>query len=144
MPVVTKQLREAPFYRYRIIAVGERNADGRLHCPALEFFREAQTQHPDDLEKLSALLDFTAEEHPPKNEQKFKHLTGTDGIYEFKAGSLRLLCFWDSDYLIVCSSGTVKKSKKTPPGVIKTAEKWKTAYFTAKARNLLHHEPEHL
>ena len=142
MALVTKQIREAPYCRYRIIAICERNDDGRLHCPTLEFFHEAQSKAPNDLEKLSALLDFTAEEHPPINEQKFKFLKGSDGIYEFKAGSLRLLCFWDSDALIICTSGIVKKSNKTPPGVIECAEQWKTAYFTAKAKRPLPHETD--
>ena len=142
MPVVTKPIREAPYYRYRILAIGERNDKDRLHCPTLDFFQEAKANHPNDLEKLTALLDFTAEERPPRNEQKFKHLTGSGGIYEFKAGSLRLLCFFDSESLIVCTVGTVKKSKKTPPGLIENAKSWKNTYFDAKCTGKLDHEDE--
>lgn len=141
MAVVTKQIREGDHYSFRLLAVAERNENGRLHCPTLELFESAEKDHPDALVKLTALLDLTAEDGPPKNIEKFRNLG--DGIFEFKSNPLRLLCFQDADRHIICVNGCVKKRQKTPSEVIATAKALKQLYDNAKSANKLSHEPEH-
>jgi hypothetical protein len=144
VPIVTKQIREGAHYQYRILAVGERTGEGKLICPVLAFFEVAATRESDDLERLTALLDRTAEQGPIANEQKFKHLTGSEKIYEFRTPrGLRLLCFFDERRVIVCTHGVIKKGQKASMDEIKTAEDWKHRYFDARARNQIFHEPEH-
>jgi len=144
MGIVTKQVREGAHYAYRIFAVGKRTAEGKLDCPVLDFFRESSKVRPELTERLSALLDYTALRGPPRNPQKFKHLAGSEGIFEFKVFQLRLLCFWDTERLIICTNGTVKKDNKSDRDVIKVAEEWRRTYFNAKNRGYLHHEREHV
>jgi hypothetical protein len=112
----------------------------RDKCPVLAFFEEQSKLHAEDFEELLALLTFTAKQGPPANDTKFKHLTGTNGLFEFKtSGGLRLFCFWDAGSLIICTHGTVKKTNKADPTEIQRAEKMKKDYETAKKNGELHH-----
>jgi len=144
MAVLTKQIREGAHYAYRILAVGKRTAEGKLECPVLDFFHEIARSRSDLTSRLTALLDYTAFHGPPRNPQKFKHLAGSEGIFEFKVFQVRLLCFWDTDRLIICTNGTIKKTNKSDPDVIRIAEEWRRAYVNAKNKGQLHHEPEHV
>lgn len=124
----------------RAIAHPATEAGKRDKCPVLAFFEEQSKQHAEDFEELLALLTFTAREGPPNNETKFKHLTGSDGIYEFKTGGgLRLFGFWDEGDLIICTHGMVKKANKADPAEIRRAETMKKDYKTAKKKGELHH-----
>lgn len=117
-------------------------ADGekRDKCPVLAFFEEQRKQHPEEFAELLALLNYSAKHGVPNNDTKFKHLTGTDGLFEFKTkGGLRLFCFWDEGSLIICTHGTVKKAKKADPAEIKRAEKFKRDYEVAKQKGELQH-----
>ncbi|MEN8227359.1 MAG: type II toxin-antitoxin system RelE/ParE family toxin [Bacteroidota bacterium] len=66
----------------------------------------------------------------------FKHLVGTDGIYEiivvttFK--SIRILCFFEFGDLVVLTNCFVKKSQKTPLKEIRIAEKLKKEFLNEK------------
>jgi Phage derived protein Gp49-like (DUF891) len=142
MPIVTKQIRVDRYYSHQIFAVASREGT-RLRCPTLEFFKEQDLTNRTELDKLAALLMFTAKEGPPRNEQKFKQIEGTDGLYEFKTTSLRLFCFFDSGTVIICATGMVKKKGRHNPNDIQTALTWKQAYLQAKANNELSYEPEH-
>jgi hypothetical protein len=144
VPIVTKQLREGSHYIYRILAVGERLPDGRLHCPVFDFLADADSLEPSDLRRLSAALERTARMGPLKNEAKFRHLTDSDKIFEFKtSGTLRLFCFFDENRVIVCTGGLIKKGQKPPSEEIRKAEGWKNRYFEAQGLNQLSHESEH-
>ena len=59
------------------------------------------------------------------NKQKFKHLTGTTQLFEFKADDGRVLCFFYSGKRIILTHGFHKKSDKTPKGEIERAEEYK-------------------
>lgn len=128
----------------RAIAFPADEEDKRDKCPTLAFFEEQSEQHPDDFTDLAALLTHSADHGVSKNDSRFKHLTGTDGLYEFKTnGGLRLFCFWDEGKLIVCTHGTVKKRQKADSNEIKRAERMKKDYEKAKRENtLLHVEPK--
>lgn len=66
----------------------------------------------------------------------FKHLEGTDGLYEIrvKQGSdiFRIFCFFDEGKLIVLANGFQKKKQKTPKSEIVKALKIKKEYEQEK------------
>jgi phage-related protein len=72
-------------------------------------------------------------------EKFFKHLEGTDGLFEIriKAGSdiFRIICFFDEGNLIILLNGFQKKSVKTPKREIEKAERLKNNYYEDKSRN---------
>ena len=69
-------------------------------------------------------------------EKYFKHLEGTDGLYEIRVqvGSniYRIFCFFDDGNLIVLGNAFQKKDQKTPKNEIKMAAKIKKEYFDEK------------
>ena len=69
-------------------------------------------------------------------EKFFKHLEGTDGLYEIriKVGSdiFRVFCCFDKGNLIILFNGFQKKSDKTPRQEIERAEKLKQQYYENK------------
>ncbi len=72
-------------------------------------------------------------------ERFFKHLEGTDGLYELrvKVGSdiYRIFCFFDEGNLIVLLHGFQKKSEKTPRNEIERAERLRKEYYNEKAKS---------
>ena len=70
-------------------------------------------------------------------EKFFKHLEGTDGLYEIRVevGSdiFRIFCCFDKGNIVVLFNAFQKKSQKTPTQEIKLAEKLKKEYFKNKA-----------
>lgn len=64
----------------------------------------------------------------------FKHLEGTEGLYEIRAQSggdiFRIFCFFDEGRLVVLANGFQKKSQKTPRSEIDKALKIKKDYET--------------
>jgi len=68
--------------------------------------------------------------------QYFKHLKGTNGLYEarIKLGTniFRVLCFFDNGNLVVLLNGFQKKTQKTPKKEIKLAERLKKEYYDEK------------
>lgn len=71
-------------------------------------------------------------------EKYFKHLTGTNGIYEIRVevgtDIYRVFCFFDKGYLIIILNGFQKKQPKTPLNEIELAEKLKKQYFNEKEK----------
>ena len=65
-------------------------------------------------------------------EKYFKHLEGTDGLYEIrvKVGRdiYRIFCFFDKGNLVVLANGFQKKSQKTPRTEIHKATAIKQLY----------------
>jgi phage-related protein len=68
------------------------------------------------------------------NEQKFKHLTGSDQIFEFKAGQGRVLCFFFIGHRIILTHGCTKKGDKTPKGEIARAEALKQEFINREIK----------
>jgi len=62
------------------------------------------------------------------NERKFKHLTGTDQIFEFKVEADRVLCFFFVGKRLILTHGFKKTGEKTPKGEIERAETYKRAF----------------
>jgi len=69
-------------------------------------------------------------------EKYFKHMTGTNGIYEIRVevgnDIFRVFCFFDEGNLIILTNGFQKKTQKTPKKEIELAEKLKKEYYDEK------------
>lgn len=69
-------------------------------------------------------------------EKFFKHLTGSDGIFEVRVevGSdiFRVFSFFDKGKIVVLVNGFQKKTQKKPKSEIKMAEKLKAEYLEDK------------
>ena len=73
-----------------------------------------------DQAKLQTLFDMMASQGKIVNREKFKQINGA--LYEFKAGQLRMPCFFDSKNRIVITHGFRKKADDIPPSEIRRAE----------------------
>jgi phage-related protein len=66
----------------------------------------------------------------------FKHLSGTDGLYEirieYQSNIYRVFSFFDNNKLVVVINGIQKKTQKTPKREIEKALKIKRQYFDEK------------
>ena len=71
-------------------------------------------------------------------EKFFKHLDGTDGLFEIRAkvGSdiYRILCFFDEGNLVIMLNGFQKKKDKTPKNEIEKAMRLKRGYYEDSSR----------
>jgi len=104
-------------------------------CPVWEFLDGLQREDRAEFDRTMALLDYTAEEGPPKNVEKCRFIRELR-VFEFKTrGGVRIMGFWDSERMIICSHGFMKKSQKTPQRELARAGAAREAYFLAKARN---------
>ncbi len=98
----------------------------------LDFYK---TLKPEVKKKFNWTLQLisTVERIP---EKYFKHLTGTDGLFEIRVevGSdiYRVFSFFDKGQLIILANGFQKKTQKTPKNEIEWAEKLKKQYFDGK------------
>jgi phage-related protein len=84
-------------------------------------------------QKFAALFVMLGNVGKIFNEQKFKHLSGTDQLFEFKADQGRVLCFFFVGKRVILTHGFAKKSDKAPTREIEKAEKVKVD-FTARSR----------
>lgn len=73
-------------------------------------------------QKFAALFAWMGNQGKIWNERKFKHLTGSDQIFEFKSDDGRVLCFFVIGKRLVLTHGFSKKGEKTPKGEIERAE----------------------
>ena len=71
-------------------------------------------------------------------EKFFKHLTGSDGLYEIRieyaSSHYRILCFFDDGNLIILVNSFLKQTMKIPKRELKLAEKLKKQYFDEKGK----------
>lgn len=81
-------------------------------------------------QKFAALFAWIADHGKIWNERKFKHLTGSDQIFEFKADDGRVLCFFIVGKRLILTNGFSKKGDKTPKGEIARAEAIKKDFLT--------------
>jgi phage-related protein len=118
--------------KFELLAVCRDRGD----CLLLEFFDELEANLVKDRDRMVSLLEKAAVSGPPKhNTDASKRLD--DGVYEFIRGSLRVLWFYDSGRVIVCTHGFVKKGQKTPRQEIETAKRYMARYQAAKRDNTL-------
>lgn len=86
-----------------------------------------------DQKKVIALLQNSADNGLPRNEERFHKLKGVD-IWEFKSFQVRLFCFRDKDRLIILTHGFIKKSDATPKKEIDKAVRLQREYFKKEER----------
>ena len=97
----------------------------KYETPALEWLEAS----PERLQvKFAALFKRLADNGRIYNEQKFKHLTGTEKIFEFKADDARVLSFFFFGKRVILTHGFIKKSKKTPKREIERPQKIKKEF----------------
>ncbi len=85
-------------------------------------------------QKFATLFKLLADAGKLWNERKFKHLEGSDQIFEFKVDEGRVLCFFFVGQRVILTHGFAKKAAKTPKGEIERAEKYKSD-FIARTKN---------
>jgi phage-related protein len=99
-----------------------------------EFYNE---KNPTVQKKIDWLIDFVRTERIIP-EKFFKHLSGTDGLFELriKVGTdiFRIFCFFDRGNLVILLNGFQKKTDKTPKSEIKRAEDLKKHYYEDKKK----------
>ena len=86
-------------------------------------------------EKIKYVLELIKQvEQVP--EKFFKHVTGTDGLYEirieYQSNIYRIFCCFDKGNLVVLFNGFQKKSQKLPNNELNKALNLKNEYFEMK------------
>ena len=84
--------------------------------------------------KFAALFAWLGDQGRIWNERKFKHLTGSEQIFEFKAEDGRILCFFFFGKRVVLTHGFRKQGDKTPKGEIERAEAMKHDFEAREGR----------
>lgn len=84
-------------------------------------------------QKFAALFVRMGDTGKIWNERKFKHLTGTDQLFEFKVEPDRILCFFFVGRRLILMHGFRKAGDKTPQREIDRAEAYKKD-FEGRAR----------
>jgi hypothetical protein len=118
---------------FRVCALAKGNAGE--DCPTLDFLNELEAKKSHDYGRLMRYLEWTSSKLLV-NEEQFKAVG--DGIFEFRArDGARLFCFLDSNAVILCTNGYVKKKQKITPTELERAKNWRSDYFAAKSRKEL-------
>ena len=104
-----------------------RTSSGR--CPVEEFLDSLNGKQAQKVVWVLQLI----EDLDTVPRQYLKKLVSTDDIWEvrvqFGGNIFRLLGFFDGDELLILTSGFAKKTQKTPPQEIATAEQRKRDYL---------------
>jgi len=79
-------------------------------------------------QKFAALFARMGDTGKIWNERKFKHLTETDQIFEFKVEADRILCFFFVGRRLILTHGFRKAGDKTPKCEIERAETYKQEF----------------
>jgi phage-related protein len=115
----------------RVIKFYETEAGVKPVKEYLDTLDDGQTEKATWVMRLVERLDIV----PVKFFQK---MTGTDGIWEirveYESNIFRILGFFDGAVFFVAAHAFQKKTKKTPPKEIKTAEDRKKDYFRRKVK----------
>ena len=118
--------------KFEILAV----CRDRGECLLLEFLNGLEADLVKDRDRMMGLLERAAVSGPPKHNIEICRPLDSN-IYEFKRGDLRVLWFYDSGSVIVCTHGFVKKGQKTPRQQIDTAKRHLATFQAAKRSNTL-------
>ena len=105
-----------------------------LSCDLLEWIAKLDAKYQKSRERLFAILDMVAGKHqgPRLLADDICHQINKENqIYEFIAGSLRLLWFYSplERKVIICTNVFLKKSRKTPKKEIEKAIGIKKRYI---------------
>lgn len=98
----------------------------------LDFFNKLDNKTKEKITYVFDIVKFST----MIPEKFFKHIEGTDGLYEVrvKVGSniYRIFSCFDKGNLVILFNGFQKKDQKTPKNEIEQAEKLKNEYFITK------------
>ncbi len=122
--------------RFRVEAWGDED-----HCSLNDFLQDLEKINYKEFRKIMALVQFSANEGPPRNEEKCRNLEGdhAEGLFEFKTpGGVRILWFYDKGSLIVCTHGFMKKRQETPLEEIRRAQGIRQRYLQSKNKIAIH------
>jgi hypothetical protein len=107
----------------------------RDQCELLEFFESLGPNLQKDRNHMLALFERVALEGVPRNIEISHQIKGK--LFEFIQGRLRVFWFYDEGRLIICTSGLVKKGRKTPKNEIDHAMMIMNKYFEDKKQGEL-------
>lgn len=97
-----------------------------------EYFNEFFESQPKVVQKKIDWMLIAVKDLPMIPEKYFKHIEGTNGLYEIrvKVGSniYRIFSFFDKGNIVVIGNGFQKKTQKTPKGEIEKALRIKKEY----------------
>ena len=105
-------------------------------CPLEEFFEELKDSGHPDLDQMLRLIKRSADFGPPRNIEMSRALEGrnAEGLWEFKAGAIRVIWFYERNKIIICTHSFLKKGRKTPAPEIETAQKTRSKYYAEHKR----------
>ena len=105
-----------------------------LHCDAKDFLAKYEQDDLAGYARLWALIEYIAENGPPRNEHKFKKVS--DLIYEIKGDGIRLFCFYQkkSRRILILTHGWRKagEHKTQQNSEIQKAERIAIAYLSSQ------------
>jgi phage-related protein len=118
-------------------------ADGRLECPLLAAFEDAEAVLDASVQRLLAMIELVSERGITVLSSDQVHMIDkADRIYEFVAGRLRVPFFQEEGgNVVVCTHMFVKKQQKVPPGEVAEAVRWKKRYERADEINWIEEMP---
>lgn len=100
------------------------------------YFRDFYQAQSEKVKKKILWTLRVVEELDQIPELYFKHLTGTDDLYEIRAqvgnDSCRIFCFFDKGNVVVVGHGFVKKTQKTSLTELDRAHKIKAEYYESR------------
>ncbi len=102
-------------------------------CEVLFLLADWKKKYKKESKILSRHLDRTAELGITRNETQFKKVRKS-GIYEFKAGKLRLFCCFEGENIILLTNGLVKSGRQEQSRQIDKAERLMNEFRAYKKR----------
>lgn len=105
-------------------------------CQLEEFFEELKDSGHPDLDQMLRLIKRSADFGPPRNIEMSRALEGrnAEGLWEFKAGAIRVIWFYEQNKIIICTNSFLKKGRKTPASEIETAQNTRSRYYAEHKR----------
>lgn len=120
--------------RHKVGAVG--NSDS---CESLDFLMNLDANYQASADGLFELLERISQEGLAEISTKLSHrVDENESIYELIKGKLRLFYFkTEDDFLIICTTALIKKSRAVDPKHVKKAIRLKHEYLQAVKQNTL-------
>ena len=100
-------------------------------CPLEDYFKTLKDSGHTDLDQMLRLIKRSADLGPPRNIEMSRALEGknAEGLWEFKAGAIRVIWFYERNRIIICTHSFLKKGRKTPLSEIELAQKTRSRYY---------------
>jgi Phage derived protein Gp49-like (DUF891) len=120
--------------QYRVGAVGNSTS-----CETFDFLTKQEANYQASADGLLDLLERISHEGLYNISDKLSHcVDANEKIYELIKGKLRLFYFkTEDDFLIICTTGLIKKSQAVDQKHVKKAIRLKHEYLDAVKQNTL-------